>query len=128
MNEEREIIFGGYNARGEWVEGSACKNDDNTDWLIIGPFMAEETCVAHVGTVYQYTGIDINGQEVFEGSRITGGYQWVDSSGHAQSEDVDTTVEFYHGGWVLSSTKESLYELVNNDCLYWDAKVTLPEE
>lgn len=128
MKEERDILFGGYNARNEWVTGSACHDDSNRDWLILGPYMSEETSVAHVAYVYQYTGIDFKGQEIFEGCRIVGGYQWMDRDGTAMSREIDDIVVFSRGCWVLESTGESLYELLNNDQLYWDAEVLMPEE
>ena len=128
MKQERDILFGGYNARNEWVTGSACHNDNGIDWLILGPYMSEETDVAHVAYVYQYTGIDLNGKLVFEGCRIVGGYQWMDRGCTAMSREIDDVVVFYRGCWVLESTGESLYELLNNDQLYWDAEVLMPEE
>lgn len=124
---EREILFGGYNARGQWVEGSACKDEDNTNWLIIGPFRQEETSVESVYRVYQYTDIDINGQEVFEESQIIGGYQWMDKRGNAQSREINDKVVWRRGGWVLESTDENLFDLVNNNDLYWDVSVMLPQ-
>lgn len=109
-----------------WVEGSACKDEDNVGWLILGPFMSEETMVEVVGDIYQYTGIDLNGQKVFDGCQIVGGYQWMDESGNAQSVEIDDKVVWRRGGWVLESTDENLFDLVNNSNLYWDASVTLP--
>jgi len=66
MEQEREILFGGYNARNEWVTGSACHDDDNRGWMILGPYMSEETSATHVAYVYQYTGIDLKGKLIFE--------------------------------------------------------------
>ena len=128
MKEERDILFGGYNARNEWVTGSACHDDNGIDWLILGPYMSEETDVARVAYVYQYTGIDLNDKLVFEGCRIVGGYQWMDRDGTAMSREINDIVAFSRGCWVLESTGESLYELLNNDQLYWDAEVLMPEE
>lgn len=128
VREERVIWFGGYNKRNGWVEGSACKNEFG-NWLIIGPFMDEETDINQVSNVYQYTGIRLNGQEIFEGSRIVGGYQWMECDGTAESREIDDVVVWEKGSWVLESTGENLYELVNNSCLYWDGtEVKLPEE
>lgn len=126
--DDREILFGGYNARGQWVEGSACKDEDNMGWLILGPFMSEETSVEVVGNVYQYTSMDVNGQMVFDGSRIIGGYQWMGSDGMAQSQEIDDRVVWSKGSWVLESTGERLYDLLCDDRLYWDAKVIPPLE
>lgn len=127
MEQERDILFGGYNARNEWVTGSACRNEFG-DWLIIHQFMDEETDVNRVSNVYQYTGIDFNGKLVFERCRIVGGYQWMERDGTAMSREIDDVVVFSRGCWVLESTGESLYDLLNNDQLYWDAEVLMPEE
>lgn len=126
MNEEREILFGGYNARGEWVEGFACKNEFG-DWLIIGPFMDEETDVEHVGNVYQYTGIDINGLRIFDRSRIEGTCEWVDSLGNTHCRSTYTTVEYFCGSWVLSDTKINLLDFISIDGLVWNVQVKLPK-
>ena len=129
VREERDILFGGYNARNEWVTGSACHDDDNISWLILGPYMSEETDAQCVGYVYQYTGMDLNGKPVFEGCRIIGGYQWMESDGTAESREIDDVVVWEKGSWVLESTGENLYELVNNSCLCWDGtEVELPGE
>lgn len=127
MEQEREILFGGWNYRNEWITGSACHDDDNIGWLILGPYMSEETDAACVDHVYQYTGIDFKGQEIFEGSRIIGAYQWMDRDGTAMSREIDDVVVFSRGCWVLESTGESLYELMDNDQLYWDAEIILPK-
>lgn len=128
MERERDILFGGYNARNEWVTGSACHDDNGTGWLILGPYMSEETDVECVGYVYQYTGIDLKGKLVFEKCRIVGGYQWMDRDGTAMSREIDDVVVFSRGRWVLERTGESLYDLLNNDQLYWDAEVLMPKE
>lgn len=128
MKEEREILFGGYNRKGRWVEGSACKDDDNVSWLILGPYMSEETDVHPVNYVYQYTGMKLNEKRLFEGCRIIGGYQWMEGDGTAMSREIDDTVTFFMGSWVLDGTGEDLYDLLNNNQLYWDAEVLMPEE
>lgn len=128
MKQERDILFGGYNAKNEWVTGSACHGDSYDEWLILGPYMSEETDVTCVAYVYQYTGIDFNGKMIFEGCRIVGGYQWMERDGTAMSRGIDDVVVFSRGCWVLESTGESLYELLDNDQLYWDAEVLMPKE
>lgn len=128
MEQEREILFGGYNARNEWVTGSACHDDDNIGWLILGPYMREETNATHVASVYQYTGMEIEGQKIFERCRIVGGYQWMDRDGTAMAREIDDIVVFHEGCWVLEGTGESLYELLDDDQLYWDAEMLMPEE
>lgn len=126
MEIEREILFGGYNSRNEWVTGSACHDDDGIDWLILGPYMSEETDVQRVRDIYQYTGIDFNGQPIFEKCRIIGGYQWMERDGTAMSREIDDIVVWSKGAWVLESTGESLYELLDNNHLYWDVSVLPP--
>lgn len=126
MKIEREILFGGYNYKGHWVEGFACRDGDNGELLIIGPYMSEDTDAWSVNHVYQYTGINFDGKRIFEGCRIVGGYQWMEKDGIAMSREIDDTVVWRRGGWVLESTAENLFELMDNDSLYWDASVIPP--
>lgn len=89
--------------------------------------MSEEIRVEAARGIYQYTGIDLNGQKIFDGSQIVGGYQWMDESGNAQSIEIDDKVVWRRGGWVLESTDEDLFDLVHNNSLYWDASVVPPQ-
>lgn len=90
--------------------------------------MKEETNAAHVAYVYQYTGMDLEGQKIFEKCRIVGGYQWMDRDGTAMAREIDDVVVFDEGCWVLEGTGESLYELLDDDQLYWDAEILMPKE
>lgn len=126
--DEREIRFGGYNASRQWVEGSACKDDSNADWLILGPFMEEETSVECVGDVYQYTNLSINGQMIFDQSRIKGKLKWVNENGNQVCREINDKVVWRRGSWVLEVANERLADMLEDRKVIWDVKVELPKE
>lgn len=128
MEEEREILFGGYNASRQWVEGSACKDDCNMGWLILGPFMQEETSVQSVNRVYQYTTIDINGQMVFDRSRIVGDLKWINENGNQVYRQINDRVVWRHGSWMLEVANERLADMLEDVTITWNVKVELPKE
>lgn len=126
--DEREILFGGYNASGQWVEGLACRDEDNTDWLIIGPFMQEETNVQYTGNVYQYTNISINGQMVFDRSRIRGDLKWINENGNQVYRQIDDKVVWRNGSWMMEVANERLADMLEDRTVTWDVKVEPPKE